>query len=248
MSSVLPSSKSDSNQSNSLEFPITLLNQLQNPLRNSREFAAGFAKLRELLATENAKSNLTRIIEPEEYWIKHVFDSLLLADAYPAIFADGAEFADLGCGAGFPALVLAAAFPRISVTAMDSRGKKTAFVSKAAEFLGLSNLSVVTGRGRELARKSEFKNRFNVIVARAVAETTVVFRETRAMLGPESNIILYKARESAATEIRGIRAEKSADSFDWTTSEPFLLPHAMGERIFIRGAKRQSQRARCHSA
>lgn len=238
MISVLPSSKFDSNQSHSLEFPINLLGQLKNPLRNSREFVARFAKLRELLAAENAKSNLTRIIEPEEYWIKHVFDSLLLSDAYPAIFADGAEFADLGCGAGFPALVLAAAFPRIRVTAIDSRGKKTAFVSKAAEFLGLSNLSVVTGRGRELAKKAEFKNRFNVVVARAVAETTVVFRETRAMLAPDSNIILYKARTSVETEISEIRAEKSAHSFDWTTSEPFLLPHAMGERLFIRGAKR----------
>ncbi|MCK5844285.1 MAG: 16S rRNA (guanine(527)-N(7))-methyltransferase RsmG [Victivallales bacterium] len=238
MSSASPPNTPDSDTSDSLAFPLEVLNSLTHTIPNTRAFAARFAKLRELLVAENAKSNLTRIVEPEEYWIKHVFDSLLIADAYPAIFADGAQFADLGCGAGFPALVLAAAFPRIRVTAIDSRGKKTTFVSKAADFLGLSNLSVVTGRGRELARRTEFKNRFNVVVARAVAETTIVFRETRAMLAPDSDIILYKARESAETEIRDIRAEKTAVSFDWTTSELFLLPKAMGERVFIRGARK----------
>lgn len=236
MSSLPPSTTPDPDQSDSLSFPLEILNSLKHTIPNTHEFAARFANFRELLVAENAKSNLTRITEPEEYWIKHVFDSLLLADAYPAIFADGAQFADLGCGAGFPALVLAAAFPNICVTAIDSRGKKTAFVSKAADFLGLSNISVVTGRGRELARRLEFKNRFNVVVARAVAETHVVFRETRAMLAPDSDIILYKSRESAETEICDIRIAKTADSHDWTTSELFLLPKAMGERVFIRGA------------
>jgi 16S rRNA G527 N7-methylase RsmG len=94
---------------------------------------------------------------------------------------------------------------------------------------------VVTGRGRELARRPEFKNKFDVVVARAVAETTTVFRETRAMLAPDADIILYKSSESAAIEIRDIRAAKSADSFNWTTSELFLLPKDMGERVFIRG-------------
>jgi 16S rRNA (guanine527-N7)-methyltransferase len=218
MSSGAPLNFSDLSPSDSTAFPIEVLNHLRHPLFNAPEFTAKFAELRDLLVAENAKSNLTRIIELNEYWIKHVFDSLLLADAYPEIFTSGAKFADLGCGAGFPSLVLAAAFPQINVTAIDSRGKKTAFVSKAADFLGLTNLSVVTGRGRELARRPEFKNKFDVVVARAVAETTTVFRETRAMLAPDADIILYKSSESAATEIRNIRAAKSADSFNWTTA------------------------------
>jgi 16S rRNA (guanine527-N7)-methyltransferase len=231
-SSELPSSHSST-------FPVEVLNHLRNPLFDVSGFVAKFAELRNLLVAENAKSNLTRITDPGEYWIKHVFDSLLLADAYPEIFTDGAKFADLGCGAGFPSLVLAGAFPHISVTAIDSRGKKTAFVAKAADFLGLTNLSVVTGRGRELARRDEYKNKFDVIVARAVAETPTIFRETRAMLASNADIILYKSSESATIEIRKIRTTKSADSFDWTTSELFHLPKKMGERLFIRGNTRK---------
>jgi 16S rRNA (guanine527-N7)-methyltransferase len=201
-------------------------------------FAARIAELRELLIRENRKHNLTRITGPEEFWIKHVFDSLLAAEAFPAIFADGAEVADLGCGAGFPSLVLAAAFPEIHITAMDSRGKKTDFVSLASERLELENIRVVQGRGRELARREEFKNRFDLVVARAVSDALAVHREVRGMLTDESDLILYKSPETAVDELRGVRAAKSADDLEWSVSGVFSLPNDMGKRVFLRGSKR----------
>lgn len=218
--------------------PKALLNELVNPPKEIPALSAKLADLRHLLVEENKTRNLTRITEPEDFWVKHVFDSLLIADAYPAIFAEGAKFADLGCGAGFPSLVLAAAFPEIRVTAIDSRGKKTDFVSMAAKQLGLENVSVVTGRGRELARKEEFKNRFDVIVARAVSDASTVLREVREMLNSGAKLVLYKSPELAEDELREIRTARSAEDFEWSISERFKLPNDMGDRVFLTGTRK----------
>ncbi|NOY74754.1 MAG: 16S rRNA (guanine(527)-N(7))-methyltransferase RsmG [Kiritimatiellaeota bacterium] len=220
-----------------LEYADQVLRKLKHHPPDIKAFAAGFTDMRLLLIRENLKSNLTRVTESEEFWVKHVFDSLLVADAYPEAFTEGASFADIGCGAGFPSLVLAAAFPKIRFTAIDSRAKKTAFVSLAARRLGLRNITVVTGRGRELARKKEFQNRFDVVTARAVADAATVFREVRAMLAPRAEIILYKSPGTVETEIREASAAKTTADLRWSASSLYALPYGMGERVFLRGSR-----------
>ena len=217
-----------------------MLEILQRLPVDINSFSAKLASLRILLSEANEKTNLTRITGTEEFWVKHVYDSMLLAEAYPAIFANDARFGDIGCGAGFPSLVLATAFPRIRMTAIDSRNKKTAFVEMAAERLGLTNVSVVTGRGRELARKDEFKNRFDIVVARAVADAPTVLREIRGMLSPGSSIILYKSPETAESELHSVRSLKTAMEFEWETTGPYELPEGMGSRAFLRGLRLRS--------
>jgi 16S rRNA G527 N7-methylase RsmG len=103
--------------------------------------------------------------------------------------------------------------------------------------MGLENINVITGRGRELARKDEFKNRFDVVLARAVSDAGTVLREVRGMLADESELILYKSPESADTELRGIRASKSVADLEWSVSGIFNLPNEMGKRVFLRGSK-----------
>ena len=49
---------------------------------------------------ENAIHNLTRIVSPEEFAIKHVADSLALVRSFPELATAAPEVADIGCGAG----------------------------------------------------------------------------------------------------------------------------------------------------
>ena len=200
-------------------------------------FCAKFAELYTLLCSENSRNNLTRITDEPDYWIKHIYDSLLIAEAFPQITRKGAKIADLGCGAGFPSIVLAAAFPDSMITAIDSIGKKTAFVKKAAEKLNLQNLEVITGRGRELAAKEQFQDRFDYITARAVSEIKTIFRESRRMLKKDGKMVLFKTPDAAEKEVCEVRRLTEKSGFTWHLTDTYSLPESKGERIFVVGER-----------
>ena len=129
-----------------------------------------------LLYETNESLNLTAI-PPDAYWSKHVCDCVLALRALPELFADGVRMADVGCGAGLPAFPLAAARPGLDVTAIDSRGKKIAFLERAAADCGLANLHPVHARANELAAKPEYRGGFRTITARAVAGAPDLVKE-----------------------------------------------------------------------
>ena len=195
-------------------------------------FVASCSKLFDLLSEVNAHTNLTRITTRTEFEIKHVADSLAVAKLLPGIAEAPWRVADVGCGAGFPSLVLAAAFPQLEVTAIDSTHKKIDFVAEAARRLGLANLSAVAGRAVELARKPEFRDRFDLVTARAVAAVGKLFPECRRMIAPGGRMVFYKtpqqAEEVDAAEARG---------FVWRVSPEFELPENSGSRLFIIGER-----------
>ena len=185
-----------------------------------------------ILIEENSHTNLTRITDENEFFIKHIYDSLLILKYKPELITrKGLEIADLGCGAGVPSVILAIALPQANITAIDSIGKKTNFVQKAANKLELSNLKVITGRGRELARKPECNNAFDLLTARAVAELNKLYREVKGMLKPNSSMIFYKTPDAAQSEIASLN--NASAKLNWQISETFLLPENMGERCFV---------------
>ena len=209
------------------------LSHLQYPLIDHDLLISKCGLLFPFLRDNNEKNNLTRIITYEDFWIKHVADSLLLLKFMPELAQNSYEIADLGCGAGFPALILALALPKSRITAIDSVGKKIDFVAGAGDLLDLKNLLAVKGRGRELSAKVEWKGKFDIITVRAVGEAKKIFREVRRMLKPQGRIILYKTPETAEKEICEVR--KSAE-FNWQLSPVYDLPGDKGRRCFIIGS------------
>ena len=142
-------------------------NQLSSLL--SRERAEKFAALTEIMLEENEKYNLTAITEPEKIILHHYADCAALA----AILKKGASIADVGCGAGFPTLPIAILRPDVTVLGIDSTAKRINYVNMAAERLGLSNVSAITGRAEDLA-KGEHRESFDTVTARAVANMRVL--------------------------------------------------------------------------
>ncbi len=198
---------------------------------------AGFAgkcrELYKLLCEANAVTNLTRIDSEEGFTVKHVLDSLYILDYFPFLTekSDKIQLADVGCGAGFPSLVLALCRPELKITAIDSAGKKVAFVAMAAERLGLANLTAVQGRTREMACRSEWAERFDVITARAVGAAPLIYTDARKMLKSSGRFILYKTPNQAAEELPELKKIKPARP--WRVTADFQLPDASGDRCFI---------------
>jgi len=81
-------------------------------------FLQACSTFQEILYETNKTMNLTRI-PPEEFWSKHIADSVSIAPYLNGKF----NLCDVGCGAGFPSLPLAAAFPELQVTAKADKGK-----------------------------------------------------------------------------------------------------------------------------
>ncbi len=202
--------------------------------RNVPEPAVFVEKIRrfqDLLREENAKYNLTRIVESPEFEWKHVADSLAIAGFFPELTRGRWRIADIGCGAGFPSVVLAAAFPDVEITAIDSTGKKANFVRLAAETLSLANLRVVCGRGVELNRKPEFQDAFDVVTARAVAPAAKLFRECSKFPRKKGGrFIFYQSPQQAESELPELF---SLTKRHWHKTDAFELPGGAGSRLFL---------------
>lgn len=118
--------------------------------------------------------NLTAITEEREAVLKHFVDSLTAVSLLD--FEDRASalrVIDIGTGAGFPMLPLLILHPHWKVTLVDSVGKKLTFVRQALETLGLT-AEVVHGRAEDLAHDPNRRQRYDLGIARAVAEMPVL--------------------------------------------------------------------------
>lgn len=131
-----------------------------------------FAAYYEFLLEYNQKVNLTRITEPQDVAVKHFGDSFFLLK--PGLIPDGSRVADIGTGAGVPGIPLAIMRPDLQVVLVDSLRKRTVFLTEAVQRLGLTNVEVVWSRAEDLGHKPEFRERCDVVLARAVASLNVL--------------------------------------------------------------------------
>ena len=200
---------------------------------DSADFISKMTELYESLVKTNRKVNLTRIQSEEDYWIKHVADSLAIARFFPQFSTKELALADIGCGAGFPSLVLATAFDNLRITAIDSIGKKTAFVESAARELGLDNLEVITGRSKELNRKAEYIERFDIVTARAVSDLRTLFKEAKRFIKVDGQFIFFKTPEQVTLELPQVAKDSQKYSLDWNETDIFSLPCDSGKRLFV---------------
>lgn len=135
----------------------------------SEKFSAQFECLTALLLEANAHLNLTAITAPEEIVLKHYADCLKIAHLLPK----GAKMLDVGCGAGFPTLPVAIARPDLRIFSLDGTAKKLNFVERCAKELSL-NVKILPGRAEELSTNPVYREQFDAVTARAVAELRVL--------------------------------------------------------------------------
>jgi 16S rRNA (guanine527-N7)-methyltransferase len=167
----------------------------------SQDQLALFAALQEQLRHWNARVNLTRLVEGDDYWVAQVFDSLwpllpLLQD--PASATAPLQLIDVGTGGGFPGLAVAIALPAAQLTLVDSVGRKVEAVRAMASGLGLeSRLELRCERIERSGREASCRGRFDWAMARAVAGAPVVAEYLVPLLRPGGRALLYRGQWSS---------------------------------------------------
>ncbi len=125
-----------------------------------------------LLVEWNEKMNLTAITEEGQVYTKHFYDSVSPAFYFP--FDQVQSSADIGGGAGFPSIPLKICFPHLQMTIIDSLNKRMTFLDHVAKELGLTGLKPVHGRAEERGQEPQFREAFDLVIARAVARLNVL--------------------------------------------------------------------------
>jgi 16S rRNA (guanine527-N7)-methyltransferase len=147
------------------------------------------------VVTANHQLNLTRIIEPEVFWEKHLWDSIrgvgnLIAEPTPL------KVVDIGTGAGFPGLPLAIARSDWQLTLVDATAKKIGFIQSVAPELGLTNIQPIVSRIEDLGQQSVHRQQYDLALLRAVANANVCAEYALPLVKVGGMAILYRGNWS----------------------------------------------------
>lgn len=138
----------------------------------------------------NETHNLTAITEINDVMYKHILDSVL---PY-RLFQHNDKILDIGCGAGFPSVPLSILNRNLSITAIDSVQKKVDFVRLVKNAINLDNLSVIHTRIEDIAYDERYREKFDIVVSRAVAPLNVILEYSAPMLRNGGYICAYKGQ------------------------------------------------------
>jgi len=181
----------------------------------------------ETLIEFNKHTNLTSIIEVEDFIIKHIIDSVWILNNVS--LKKHTKVIDIGTGPGFPGIPLKIMNPEMELTLIDSNGKKIKFLKEIKEKLDI-DVEIIYDRAEEFS-KNNLKT-YDVVVSRAVAQLSELIEIVIPMLKEQGIFYAYKGANVKEELLGANRAlkilhSKVVDVFNFT------LPNEKGNRSII---------------
>jgi len=163
---------------------------MADELNVSRETLGLLSIYQALLVKWQKKTNLVAPSTIDDYWIRHVADSIQCRHIKP----DARHWVDIGSGGGFPGLVVAADFagqPDHSMVLVESNAKKCAFLREVSRKLGLG-AEVVNDRIENYIRPD---NAPDVVTARALSNLNALLSYCEPWISAKCVGLFHKGRE-----------------------------------------------------
>lgn len=189
----------------------------------TKEQEVKLEKFYNLLIEWNQKINLTRIVEKEDVYLKHFYDSLTIVKTINLNKIE--TLCDVGTGAGFPGIVLKIVYPNLKITLVDSLLKRVNYLNSIINELELDNIKAIHTRGEDL------KETFDIVTARAVANIEKLLTYTMHLVNKDGLFIAMKGNidEELTTEV----LSKINKKHKIIKIEKFLLPKENSQRSLV---------------
>ena len=174
------------------EFEKIFLEELAKiNLEIEKEEVKKFYEYMKMLIEWNKKINLTAINDEKEIIIKHFIDSLTISK-----YIENAEsMVDVGTGAGFPGIPIKIINKDLEVVMVDSLNKRINFLNEVIEKLELKNIKAIHARAEDLGKDKKYREKFDVVTSRAVANMTVLVEYLLPLTKKEGKCICMKGSE-----------------------------------------------------
>lgn len=162
---------------------------IKSEIKPTKQIVDNFIKYYNLLIEGNKICNLTAITDEDGVVEKHFYDSI-----FPQkYFSLNAKVLDIGAGAGFPSIPLKLVRNDLSFTLLDSLNKRINFLNNTIQTLNLKNIEAIHGRAEDFAKLSDYREKFDITTARAVANLKVLSEYCLPFVKVGGQFIAYKS-------------------------------------------------------
>lgn len=232
-----------------------------------------FESYARILLEWNQRLNLTRITDPQAIAVQHFADSLAVLAVVPCaspvsqppgspsravvpaanVSGHRPRFAptsgppvrlvDVGSGAGLPGLALRIACPTWRVALVEATAKKCVFLRHVVEVLGLGDVVILNERAEVLARQPEYREQYDLAVARAVAPLPKLVEWLLPFVAPGGLMVVHKGA-NPTPEIDAARSLVTKLGGGQPSVWPYELPGLRQRRALVVVPKHRTTPAR----
>lgn len=180
--------------------------------------AEHLARYGQMLIEKNQVMNLTAITDPDQVAQLHMLDCAALLQCCDF---QGKRLLDVGTGAGFPGMALKILVPSLDVTLLDSLNKRLEWLDEVSAALALRDIRTVHARAEEKAGEPEFREQFDFVTSRAVADLRMLCEFCLPYVKVGGEMVAMKSAQSteetsAAGRAVSILGGQLLPAFDYT--------------------------------
>jgi len=149
---------------------IKKLSILNNNINLSDDVLKNFYDYMNGIISWNDKINVTAIVDPDEFIVKHFIDSITINE----IVENKGKLLDIGTGAGFPGVPIKLLNDKLSVTLIDAVNKKLNVIRDVSKDMNINNLEIIHSRAEDLARDKNYREQYDYVTTRAVSNLSTI--------------------------------------------------------------------------
>jgi 16S rRNA (guanine527-N7)-methyltransferase len=150
----------------------------------------------DIVCEYNKKVNLTGTKKREDIFTRHFLDSISILKFKKDFFNGGSDIEkiiDIGTGAGLPGMILSIFLKDKLFYLVDKKEKKIEFLNLLASELKIKNVIIVKGRAEELAREELYREKFDMVLTRALTKFKISCELLIPFCRINGRIIFYKS-------------------------------------------------------
>jgi len=170
----------------------------------------------------NKTFNLTSVRNPQDMFIKHIFDSIVVSP-----YLQGSHFADVGTGPGLPGIPLAIMNPDKTFLLIDSLGKRVRFIKQSLYELKISNVTAMQIRVEDL----EITEPFDGVLSRAFASLKDMLHWCKNLTDENGLFLALKG------QVNQLELDEIPAGFTVVDCVNLAVPNLQGERHLIKVKK-----------